>query len=443
MRRRHAIRSLLGGGALMPAIVSDLLGGGAGPRGPHFPPRAKNVIFIYLSGGFSHLDSFDPKPELARAAASGGRHKGKPLLAPLWEFSPRGGSGTEISELFPHIAGRADELCLIRSMHGDHNNHFQATLGLHSGSFSVPRPSLGSWVCYGLGSENHNLPSFVVLAPRLPYAGGQAFDSDFLPGQYSGARIADPREPLPNLLPQSPSERTQRLELGLLADLNDRHRFARGDDPQLAARIRSFETAFGMQMQMPEALDLERESRATLEAYGLDPAQPAGFGWQCLVGRRLVERGVRFVELIHTGSSDNWDAHYDMKSHGPLAAEVDRPVAALLDDLAARGMSDETLVVFTTEFGRGPVLDGKNGRNHQASCFSTWLAGAGVRRGHVHGASDGLGEKVAEGGVHIHDFHATLLHLLGFDHKRLTYRHGGRDFRLTDVAGEVVGGVLA
>lgn len=444
MNRRTSIRSLLGGSALMPAIVSDLLAGGevgAIPGGPHFAPKAKNIIFVYLSGGFSHLDSFDPKPELAKAAAAGRKHGGKDLLPSGWEFKPRGESGIEISELFPHIAARADDLCLIRSMHGDHGNHFQATLGLHTGSVTVPRPSMGSWVSYGLGSENHNLPSFVVLAPRLPYAGGQVFGSDFLPGRHAGIRIAG--RSLPNLRPLSSSESAQRLELGLLGRLNERHRLARDPDPQLAARIRSFETAFGMQMQMPEALDVQKESRATLDAYGIDPDRPNDFAWECLAARRLVERGVRFVEIIDTGSDKDWDAHVDMKTHGRLARNVDRPVAALLDDLKARGMFDDTLVVFTTEFGRSPTLTGKNGRGHHSACFSSWMAGAGVRRGHVHGQTDAFGAAVVEDGVHTHDFHATILHLLGVDHKRLTYRHGGMDYRLTDLAGNVVDGVLA
>lgn len=425
----------------MPAIVSDLLAGGAAP--PPFAPRAKNVIFVFLTGGFSHVDTFDPKPELIRAGASGMKRGGKTLLPPGWEFKPRGESGMEISELFPHIAGRADELCLIRSMYGDHGNHFQATLGMHTGSFTVPRPSIGSWVSYGLGSENQNLPSFVVLAPHLPYAGGQVFGSDFLPGQHGGTRIVDPSRPLPNMRSLSPSEQAQQLELGLLGKLNERHKIERGGDPKLAARIRSFETAFGMQMQMPEALDVKGESRHTLESYGLDAEEPEGFAWQCLVARRLVERGVRFVELIDTGSKANWDAHEAMSTHAPLARNVDRPVAALLDDLKARGMMDDTLVVFTTEFGRSPTLSGKSGRDHHAKCFSSWLAGAGVKRGHVHGATDDLGQNVVSDGVHVHDFHATMLHLLGFDHERLTYRHAGRDYRLTDVAGSVVDGVLA
>jgi len=430
----------------MPAIVGELLAeGGKRPplaaRGPHFRPKAKNIIFVYLSGGLSHVDSFDYKPVLAER--DGQMHRSKPLFGPRWEFKRRGESGLQISELFPHIASRADDLCLIRSMRSDHGNHFQATLGLHTGSFTVTRPSLGSWVSYGLGSENANLPAFVTLAPRLPYAGGQVWNNDFLPAEHAGTRIADPADPVPYLRPLSPSQKVQRLELDLLEKLNRRHGLERPGDNRLDARLKSFETAFGMQMQFPAALDVKKESKATLAEYGLDPDNSSGMAWQCLVARRLVERGVRFVELIDTGSNRNWDSHSNIDDHAGLARNVDRPVAALLRDLKSRGMFDDTLVVFTTEFGRAPLLDGKNGRGHHARCFCTWLAGAGVKRGHAHGETDELGMEVARDEVHIHDFHATLLHLLGFNHERLTYRHGGRDFRLTDVRGKVVEGVLA
>lgn len=425
----------------MPAMMSELLAGGPLPGRAHFPPRAKNIIFVYLSGGFSHVDTFDPKPELLKR--DGQAHGRKKLFAPQWGFKPRGESGIEISDLFPHIAQRADDLCVMRSLWSDHGNHFQATLGLHTGSFTVPRPSLGSWLSYGLGSENQNLPTFVALAPRLPYAGGQVWNNHFLPAEHAATRISDPRNPMPNLRSGSPSQQVQRMELDLLEQLNQRHLLTRSDDASLKGRMDSFETAFGMQMQMPDALDVRRESKATLKAYGLDPENPRGMAWQCLTARRLVERGVRFVELIDTGSSGNWDSHSRMSDHEKLARNVDQPVAALLDDLKARGMFDDTLVVFTTEFGRTPTLDGASGRGHYPKCFSSWMAGAGVKRGHVHGATDDLGMQVVSDGVHIHDFHATILHLMGFDHERLTYRHAGRDFRLTDVAGEVVRGVLA
>jgi hypothetical protein len=451
--RRQMIRSLVGGSILLPGILAQLLADEArgedvdplAPKVPPLPARAKRVIFLYMSGGVSHLDSFDPKPRLV---ADQGKPKAnipgaRPYLAPLWDFRPRGQSGIEISTLFPNIAECADDLCLIRSMHGDHNDHFQATLGIHTGSVTVARPSLGSWVSYGLGTVNRNLPSFVVLAPRLPYAGSQVWGADFLPGCHQGTRVLAGSEPIPDLNRRSPSARIQEAELGLLDRLNRSHRRARPGEAALAARIRSFETAFGMQQAMPDVLDLARETDATLALYGLERGQTQGFAWQCLVARRMVERGVRFVELIDSGSSNNWDSHADMNAHGPMARNVDRPIAGLIRDLKSRGLLDDTLVVWTTEFGRTPTTDGPTGRSHQSSAYSSWLAGAGVKGGLVHGKTDDYGAKVVEDEVHVHDFHATILHLLGFDHERLTYRHAGRDFRLTDVHGRVVEEILA
>jgi hypothetical protein len=327
-------------------------------------------------------------------------------------------------------------------MHGDHTDHFQATLGVHTGSVTFARPSLGSWVSYGLGTENRNLPAFVVLAPCLPYAGGQVWGSDFLPGCHQGTRVLAGPEPIPDLARRGPSERVQELELGLLDRLNRLHGQTRPADPALAARVQSFETAFGMQRAMPEVLDLSKESDETHALYGLERGGTTGFGWQCLVARRMVERGVRFVELIDTGASDNWDSHGDMAAHEPLAKNVDQPIAGLLTDLRRRGLLADTLVVWTSEFGRTPSTDGPKGRGHQAAAYSAWLAGGGVRGGMVYGRSDDFGAKVAADGVHVHDLHATILHLFGFDHERLTYRHAGRDFRLTDVSGRVVREIL-
>jgi hypothetical protein len=454
--RRQVIRSLVGGGILLPNILSQLLADDSSragakpitpvdplaPHQPHFKPRAKSVIFLYMSGGVSHMDSFDPKPRLAKEDGKKSP-MGRLYLRPFWESKPRGKSGIEVSDLFPNIAGCVDDICLIRSMNGEHNDHFQATLGLHSGSVTVARPSLGSWVSYGLGTENRNLPSFVVLAPKLPYAGSQVWSSDFLPGCHQGTRVLAGPEPILDLNRRSPSAKVQEAELSLLDRLNRRHQQAHPADPALAARIKSFETAFGMQRTMPEVLDMTRETDATLDLYGLERGSTKGFAWQCLVARRLVERGVRFVELIDSGSSNNWDAHGDMKTHGPMARNVDRPIAGLLKDLKSRGMLDETLVVWTTEFGRSPTADSATGRSHHSKSFSSWLAGGGVKRGYVHGKTDDLGAQVVEDGVHTHDFHATILHLLGFDHERLTYRHAGRDFRLTDVSGKVVEALLA
>jgi hypothetical protein len=445
--RRYFLRSLLGGSLVMPAVVGRLLAEDAAradslaPKPPHFPARAKRVIWLYMSGGVSHVDSFDPKPRLFEVG--GKRLNNRTYLRPLWEFKPHGQCGMEVSDLFPHVAGCVDDICLIRSMHGDHSDHFQATLGVHTGSVTVARPSVGSWVSYGLGTENQNLPSFVVLAPHLPYAGSQVWASDFLPGCHQGTRVLAGAEPIPDLARRGPSERVQELELGLLDRLNRLHGQSRPADPALAARVKSFETAFGMQKAMPEVLDLSKETDATLELYGLKRGTAAGFGWQCLVARRMVEAGVRFVELIDTGASNNWDAHTDMAAHGPLAKNVDQPIAGLLKDLKQRGLLSDTLVVWTSEFGRTPHTDGPKGRGHQAAVYSSWLAGAGVKGGYVHGSSDEFGAKVAADGVHVHDFHATILHLLGLDHERLTYRHAGRDYRLTDVSGTVVKEVLA
>jgi hypothetical protein len=446
--RRSLIRSMVGGSLLLPGILSELLAdddgapvaGGVDPlaaRRPHFPARARSVIFIYLTGGVSHVDTFDPKPRLL---AESGKNR---LLPSLWKFRPRGRCGTEVSDLFPHVGECMDDACLIRSMVSEHNDHAQATLGVHTGSVSVTRPSLGSWVSYGLGTENRDLPSFVVLAPKLPYSGTQVWASDFLPGCHQGTRVVAGAEPIANLARRAPSARVQELELGLLDRFNRLHRQDRPDDPALAARVRSFETAFGMQRAMPEVLDLSKESDATLDLYGLKRGGTEGFAWQALVGRRLVERGVRFVELIDTGSSHNWDSHSNMRDHEPLARNVDRPIAALIRDLKSRGMLDDTLVVCTTEFGRTPEGEGTtSGRNHHNRAFSSFLAGGGVKAGIVHGKTDEFGREVVEDPVSTHDFHATILHLLGFDHERLTYRHGGRDFRLTDVKGNVVRAIL-
>ena len=442
------VRSLVAGSMLFPGILNQLLaddGASLAPRAPHFPGKAKRVIFLYMTGGVSHLDSFDPKPKLK---ADGGKPTSKNpgaalYLPPQWDFKPGGTCGTEVSDLFPNIRECMDDICLIRSMHGDHNDHFQATLGIHTGSVSVARPSIGSWVSYGLGTVNQNLPSFVVLAPELPYAGTQVFSSDFLPGVHAGTRVLAGAEPIPNLNRRSPSAKVQELELSLLDRFNRKHLQEHPADPALVARLKSFETAAGMQLAMPDVLDLTQETDATLGLYGLEKGSSKGFAWQCLVARRLVERGVRFVELIDVGSHDNWDAHADMATHGPLAKNVDQPIAGLLKDLKARGMLEDTLVVWTTEFGRTPSTDGPKGRSHHAAAYSSWLAGAGVKGGTAYGATDDYGGAVAENGVHVHDFHATILHLLGFDHEKLTFRHAGRDFRLTDISGNVVKAILA
>ena len=412
-----------------------------------------------MSGGVSHVDSFDYKPRLAadhnkpyqvpekmlEAFAPNNRVAQKFFKRPQWEFKQRGKSGLWISEMFPQIAECADDLCLIRSMRNDHADHFQATLGIHTGSVTFARPSIGSWVSHGLGSVNQNLPSFVVLAPHLPYAGGQVWASDFLPGCHQGTPVTPGPEPIANIQRRQANAELQTLELGLAQAFNRRHLSQRPHDANLTARIQSFETAFGMQSEAPEAFDLSKETEATHQLDGLPRGSTTGFAWQCLVARRLAERGVRFVELIDTGASNNWDSHSDMAAHGPLAKNVDRPIAGLLKDLKARGMLEDTLVVWTTEFGRTPFNTAKDakGREHHAEVFTSWMAGGGVKGGFSYGASDEHGCAVAEDEVHIHDFHATILHLLGLNHEKLTYRHAGRDYRLTDVAGRVVKEIIA
>lgn len=461
--RRGFLRSLVGGSMLFPGLVSQLLaedGARSGsvdpllPRAPHFAPRARRVIFLYMSGGVSHVDSWDHKPKLFADAGKTlsvdefqGRKGDFKMFAkrPQWTFAPHGQCGTEVSSLFPHMAECVDDLCVIRSMKSDHTNHYEATLGIHTGSFTFARPSIGSWVSYGLGTENRNLPSFIVIAPKTPYAGGQVWASDFLPGAHQGTLVLPGTEPVANIKRRAATGRLQELELAAMAKMNQRHLVTRADDPLLSARIKSFETAFGMQTEMPDVFDLSKESDATLKLYGLERGSTKGFAWQCLVARRLAERGVRFVELIDVGSSDNWDAHGDMLTHAPLAKNVDQAIAGLLRDLKSRGMLDDTLIVWTTEFGRTPfnnAADAK-GREHHHWVFSSWLAGAGVKPGSVYGESDDYGINVAKNAVHVHDFHATILHLMGLDHERLTYRHTGRDYRLTDVHGEVVKGILA
>ena len=424
------------------------------PQVPHFPAKAKRVIFLYMTGGVSHVESFDYKPQLIKDDAKSivmdnwqgkiGEFK-RYLRRPKWGFQPGGDNGVMVSDLFPEVRKIVDDLAIIRSMQTDHTNHYESTLGMHCGSWTFARPSIGSWVSYGLGTENHNLPSFVVVAPAEPYAGAQTWGSDFLPGCHQGTRLKPGNNPIPNLKRRVASTTLQKLELDLVAQANQEHLRLRGEDTNLETVIKSFETAFGMQQAAPELFDLAGESRQTLEMYGIEPGRTDGFGWQCLIGRRLAERGVRFIELIDTGSMGNWDSHANMQDHVSLAKNVDQPIAALIKDLKTRGMLDDTLVVWTTEFGRTPYHEDMEhpGREHHHQAFCSWMAGAGVKPGIVHGSSDEYGINVAEDRVHVHDFHATILHLLGLDHEQLTYRYAGRDYRLTDVHGEVVTSLLA
>ncbi len=419
------------------------------PRPSHFEPRARNLIFIFLTGGFSHVDTFDPKPELnrcdgqdvpAKQLRGTFRH---PLMGSPFSFNRYGESGISISELFPHLGSVADELCVIRSLHTDIVEHFQAVLAMHTGSATVPMPSLGTWISYGLGTPNGNLPSYVVLAERLPYAGSQVFANGFLPPEHQGVRVMPGNEPIPNLAPVVRSMRLHDLEQMLLREANIQHAEARDNDPILRARTASFGTARGMMRAAPEAMDVRHESPAVRELYGVQENDNQSFAWQCLVSRRLVERGVRVVELIDSGSNANWDSHGNMLDHRPKARRVDQPIAALIKDLRRRGLLDETLIAICTEFGRTPWSDNGKGRNHYAAAFSSLLAGAGVRGGTTYGKTDALGMEIVDEPCHVHDYHATILHLMGIDHTRLTYRFAGRDFRLTDVYGRVLQRILA
>jgi hypothetical protein len=458
--RREILRSLVGGSQLMPGLLSELLADSTGaptgkpldplaPKQPHFPARAKRVIFVFSNGGVSHMDTYDHKPELFKAdgkktgVGGGLSNQQRKLLKPLWDFKPGGKCGTLVSDLFPYLREQMDDICLIRSLNGNDNEHYNATLGMHTGSFFFSRPSIGSWVSYSLGTVNQNLPSFIALAPQMPYAGTQIFNNDFLPAYHQGARVIGGVEPIPNLTRRTQQKGLQELELDLADVLNNRHLRERAEDSNLSARIRSFETAFHMQTDAPEAFDVSKEDDRTLAMYGLKRGQSDGFGWMCLVARRLAEHGVRFIELVDGSSSDNWDQHGNMAEHAVHAKNIDQPLAGLLRDLKDRGMLDDTLVVWTTEFGRTPGVDGEKGRGHHSACFSSWLAGGGTKGGIAYGTTDEIGATVATDGVHVHDFHATILHLLGIDHTKLTYRHAGRDYRLTDIHGHVVQGLLA
>jgi hypothetical protein len=454
MHRRAFLKGSAAGMALYPALAraAALDGGGLmAPRPGHFAAKAKRLIVVFLTGGFSHLDTFDEKPRLradhGKAVRAGGLRGSAqlPLMASPFRFGPRGESGLRISELFPHLGAMADDLCVIRTLHTDIVEHFQAVLAMHTGSATVPMPSLGAWLSYGLGTFNPNLPSYVVLAEHLPYAGSQVWDSSFLPPSHQGVRIVPGDEPIRDLRPPPRPTTLGELEMAMLRDVNERHATARPGDADLRARAASFDVARGLMREAPEAFDLAQEPESTLRLYGLVRGDRTSFAAQCVLARRLVERGVRVVEVIDTGSADNWDAHGDMEAHRPKALRIDRAVAGLIADLKRRGLFGETLLAICTEFGRTPWTDtpATKGRNHHAAAFTSLLAGAGVRGGMAYGETDEYGQSIIANPVHVHDYHATILHLMGIDHTRLTYRYAGRDFRLTDVAGEVVRPILA
>ncbi len=425
------------------------------PKDPHFSAKAKRVIHLFMNGGPSQIDTFDPKPALeplhGKPLAGGkfGKDKriGGAAFASPFKFSKHGQCGMEISELLPNIARSADEICVIRSMVTDVPNHEPGLMMMNCGNIAQSRPSLGAWALYGLGSENQSLPGFVVMCPRgLPTAQSANWRSSFLPGIYQGTHIdtqeTRPDELIANLRNDALLPRQQRRQLQLVQQLNRMHKNRRDGDAQLEARIESLELAFRMQAETTDAFDVHQEPEHIRDLYG-----DTLHGRQTLMARRLVERGVRYVQVYH-GAGQPWDSHNDLAgAHRRLAKESDQAVGALLQDLKQRGMLDDTLVIWGGEIGRTPTvqlpLGPKPGRDHHHDGFTVWLAGGGVKGGHVHGATDEIGLHAVEDRVHVHDLHATILHLLGFDHERLTYRYAGRDFRLTDVEGRVVTPILA
>jgi hypothetical protein len=448
--RRNVIRSLASASMLLPGMLHEMMAsetapGSAkvddplAPKPPMFEPKAKRVIFLYMSGGVSHVDTFDPKPKLTADHLK--LHKKDFLHASPWKSKRYGKGEAEVTELFPHVGAMMDEICLIRSMYNDIPNHEQALLQVHGGSTSQPRPSIGSWISYGLGTMSKDLPSYMVLAPEVPYAGGAAWDSSFLPAFHQGVRVIPGQEAIPNMTRDGFSD-IQNMDLGLIEFFNKRHLSEHDADRTLATRIKTFETAYGLQREAPEVFDITKESDATLQLYGVDRDTKKGMGWMCLVARRLAERGVRFVEIINGGYDKytNWDAHLNIHMHEPLAKRSDLPIAGLIKDLKSRGMLEDTLVVWTSEFGRKPgdASPDEEGRTHWSTAYSSWVAGGGFKGGLVYGSSDEYGYTVASNPVHIHDFQATLLNQLGLDHTKLTFRHAGRDYRLTDVSGRVI-----
>lgn len=426
-------------------------------RQPHFEPKVKRVIYLFMHGGPSHVDLFDPKPDLIRYAGqplpdSFGsvmtRRKvaHNPLLPPVRPFRPRGESGIEISDFLPHMSSVADDLCVMRSCHGDSVNHPQSVYQMNTGSILMGKPSLGSWVSYGLGSENQDMPAFVVMPdPEGGLKGGPpAWGSGFLPASYQGTTMRPGANPILNLKPpQQVSKSQQQSTLGLIHDLNQKHLEARDFDDSLAARVRSYELAYRMQSAAPDLVDLSKESKSTLKLYGVGEEPTDEFGTRCLLARRMVERGVRFVQ-VYSGGTLGWDAHKNVEeNHTEYCARTDKPIAGLIQDLKLRGLLHDTLVIWGGEFGRMPMSEQGTGRDHNPWGYSVVFAGGGVKGGMTYGTTDPVGLRAEENKIHVHDLHATILHLMGLDHERLTYFHNGREERLTDVAGNVVTDILS
>ena len=446
-----ALQALLGREQARAAVENPLA-----PKPTHFPARAKRIVFLFMKGGPSHVDLFDPKPLLTR-------DHGKPypfqeprvkfaetgkLLKSPWTFQPYGQSGLPVSELFPNVAQCVDDLCIVRSLHGTNPAHGGACLKLHTGSDTQVRPSMGSWLLYGLGTENENLPGFITICPTLAHGGVNNWGAAFLPAYCQGTPIGNASIPSDKALVRHIrndliSSDEQKKQLAFLEKANRAHLEMSGPDLALEGRINSFELAFRMQSAMPEAQDVSRESEATRQLYGIDQPVTANFGRQCLMARRFLERGVRFVQVTHSDGEVQWDQHGGLlKGHAKNAAEVDKPIAGFLKDLKARGLLNDTLVLWGGEFGRTPTAQGGDGRDHNPHGFTMWMAGAGVKPGVAYGATDDYGYYAQEDKVHIHDLHATILHLTGLNHEKLTYKYAGRDFRLTDVEGRVVKEIL-
>ena len=446
--RRQMIQAL-GGGLGSLGLASLLSGAEPVTRGPHFPPRAKRVIQLFMNGGPFGPDLLDPKPAINKFA--GQRPEAVQLrtenqtggLMPVpFAFRPHGNSGVPVSDLLPKLAGVIDDVCVIRSMHTDNPNHGPALFLMNNGTITPTRPSMGAWFSYGLGTENADLPGFVVLCPGRPVRFAEMWSSAFLPGEHQGTYVnhsnLDPRQMVPFLRNSTLTPEEQRRQLDLMRRLNEEHAEERGGDPALEARIKAMETAFRMQSAASDAFDIGREPERIREEYG-----KTHFAHGCLLARRLAERGVRFIQVYY-GDGQPWDTH---RTHNEttrkLCQDIDQPMAALLTDLKRRGMLDDTLVVWGGEFGRTSTSESGNGRDHNHWGFTTWLAGGGVRGGMTYGATDDFGFRAVADKVHVHDLHATILHLLGIDHEKLTYRYAGRDFRLTDVYGNVVKAIMA
>jgi Protein of unknown function (DUF1501) len=463
MRRQLLKSTAIGFGQLAFAAMlgkssnAETRGSPLAPKNPHLAARAKRIVFLFMKGGPSHVDTFDPKPMLDR-------DHGKPLpfdlprvtfakqgdlLKSPWTFQQHGESGLPVSELFPNVAKHVDDLCILRSLHGTNPAHGGALLKLHTGSDQFVRPSMGAWISYGLGTENENLPAFITICPTLAHGGVNNWGAAFLPAYCQGTPIGNASQPaksafVKHIRNDRLDATTQRQQIDLIASMNRGHMDLVGQEQVLEGRLDSFELAFRMQTEMPEAQDLSSETQATHKLYGIDDPVTENFGRQCLMARRFLERGVRFVQVTHSDSEVQWDQHSNLYTgHTKNAKEVDLPIAGFLTDLKGRGLLKDTLVLWGGEFGRTPTSQGNTGRDHNPHGFTMWMAGGGVKAGFAYGATDDYGYYALENKLHIHDLHATVLHLLGLKHEQLTYRYSGRDFRLTDVAGQVATEILA